>query len=142
MKPLTLASKLTEVLEYLKENVPKDFPEYVDGVNELYIINLAATGTMVFITEDSNGINGVLVFTITDFMAALPGRLVALEHLWHSKGRTGLRLKKAFEDYAKEIGCSHIFMGTTENASAEKAKSIYLKSGYKLHETIYIKELV
>lgn len=142
MKPVTLASKLPEVIEYLQVNVPKDFPEYIDGVNEIYVKHLAATGTMVILSEDEDGINGVLVFTITDFLAALPGNLVAIEHVWHSKGKTGLKIKKAFEDYAKEIGCSHVFMGTTENPSAEKARTIYERSGYKLHETIFVKELI
>ena len=31
--------------------------------------------------------------------------------------------------------------GTTENPSAEKAKD-HRRSGYKLHETIFVKELI
>ena len=59
--------------------------------------HLAATGTMwSSLSEDEDGINGVLVLPITDFLAALPRQSVAIEHVWHSKGKTGLKKIKSF----------------------------------------------
>lgn len=144
MKPLTLVSKdrVDDIIEYLQENVPLSFDEYGTGINETYVRQLFDSGALAFISTDSDGnITGLLVFHISDLLPTLPGEKVAIEHVWHSKGRTGHLLMKAYENFAKEQGCTKSFMGLTENAYADKIKSVYLKSNYKLLESTYIKEL-
>ena len=97
---------------------------------------------MAFASFDSDdAITGLLVFYISDLLATFPGQKVAIEHIWHSKGRTGHLLMEAYENYAREQGCTKSFMCAHENAYADKVKSVYVKSNYKLLESTYIKEL-
>lgn len=142
MKQVTLISNVDDIIKYLQENVPLDFDEYGTGVNENYVRQLFNNGALAFASLDSdNNITGLLVFYISDLLATYPGEKVAIEHIWHSKGRTGLLLMEAYENFAKEQGCTKSFMCAHENSHAEKVKSVYTKSNYKLLESTYIKEL-
>jgi len=53
----------------------------------------------------------------------------------------GIKLIKALEDKCHKEGIRAIVMGAMQNSKAEALEKFYLKSGYKLFEKQYMKEL-
>ena len=72
------------------------------------------------------------------------GALVVQEAFWfvdekHRGG--GIKLFRAAEKYAKQIGAERLMMIHLETSMPEKLKKFYKAMNYKLAETTYIKEL-
>ena len=72
------------------------------------------------------------------------GEMLATEFFWfvnpESRG-SGLKLLKVFEKWAKEKGCKKVIMVHLSDSMPEKIRNIYLRFGYKVAETHYIKEV-
>lgn len=87
----------------------KRYPFRADST-EAFFSKMLSVG-IVFIAED-----GFLV----GFAAGEPsnGRyVVAHEVFWWSEGRSGIRLRKAFEQWAKEMGCDEVQFSHPEGES-------------------------
>lgn len=69
----------------------------------------------------------------------------AMEMFWYVKpehrGLGAFRMVNLYEQWAKEVGCSHCTMSLLANEHGEKLDRIYRAKGYKQLETQYLKEL-
>ena len=118
---------------------------YKDKVNTLAIDTLVKE----FLTEDDKAVFYVLCDEVpVGFLAgaALPFILgldtVATELAWwvHPESRlkgVGKVLLEAFEEWAKEVGCSMICLSSMDEETGE----VYIKRGYSLKEYSYLKVL-
>ena len=92
-----------------------------------------------------------VIFILDDFAGALgavkmsdpnSGELTATEIFWFTKqsarGR-GLRLLRAFEQWAKRAGCIRLTVAHMADSMPEKVKHVYERRGYSLFETHYAK---
>jgi GNAT superfamily N-acetyltransferase len=83
---------------------------------------------------------GMLAGSVTPFifgnviMASEIGWWIEPEHRGKAAGR---ELLKAFEYWAKQVGCSAITMVSLD----ERLGKFYEKNGYKLYERAYVKEI-
>ena len=77
----------------------------------------------------------------------LGDQMIANEHFWYVResvrGPGSLRLMRAAEKWAVEMGCSHMIMNASNLASDlhDQVCDIYAKTGYSKFETAYIKEV-
>ncbi len=70
--------------------------------------------------------------------------LIAQEFFWFVQGEhrgQGLRLYRAFEQWAREKGCAQIRMAHLSDLMPEKLKRVYALLGFKEVETSYAKDL-
>jgi GNAT superfamily N-acetyltransferase len=72
------------------------------------------------------------------------GVLTLSEAFWYvtpeSRGH-GIKLLKAFEDFAKSSGCERVMMIHLLEINAEALSKIYARRGYKAIEIHYVKDL-
>jgi GNAT superfamily N-acetyltransferase len=93
----------------------------------------------IFILDDFHGALGALAYQDPN-----DGELVATEMFWivspEHRGK-GMELLKAFEHWAKSIGCKRTIMVHLKDSMPDKLKTIYKRNKYVEMETHYIKEL-
>lgn len=91
------------------------------------------------ITKDLHGAIGFLV--VDDFHQ---NRKVGVESFWFvhpSFSGCGKELFNAYEEYAKELGCTCLAMIHLSDSYPERLERFYVKNGYKLTEKHYTKEV-
>lgn len=71
---------------------------------------------------------------------------LAHELIWwvnpeHRGGRAGIELFKAFEFWAKKVGCKKVQMSLVETADAPAVEKIYSKFGYTCTEKAFLKDI-
>jgi len=71
---------------------------------------------------------------------------LAHELIWwiepeHRGGRAAIELFKAFEFWAKKVGCKQVQMSLVETEHAPKVEKMYTKFGYKPTERAFLKEI-
>ncbi|HEX4275838.1 MAG TPA: GNAT family N-acetyltransferase [Bryobacteraceae bacterium] len=70
--------------------------------------------------------------------------MIAAEMFWFVRPEVrgpGLRLYRAFEAWARAVGCNQIRMAFLEDSMPEKVEAIYLRLGFHPVEKLYAKEL-
>lgn len=112
--------------------VPELFEAYWQGLYS------AGVG-LIFVTDDLTGALGAMTMADPN-----DGELTAIEIFWfvepESRGR-GMDLMKAFEDWAKMIGCKRITIAHMMDSFPERLNKIYRRKGYLPLEIHYRKEL-
>jgi len=135
----------------IRQAVPEDIPRIVDAADRFhaqacqpYPIDLEHTERLarelieqpngvVFLTEDALLAGGV-------FPALLnPRVLQANELLWWSEGRGGAVVRRAFEQWAREMGAHAVYLASTETMRGPAVGRLLGRSGYELAETTYRK---
>lgn len=96
----------------------------------LYIVNERPVGLLVGMKTEMN----------------LNYDKIAHELIWwvepqYRGGRAGIELFKAFEFWAKKVGCKLVQMSLVETEDAPKVQKIYSKFGYKPTERAFLKEI-
>ena len=98
---------------------------------------LASPVGWVRVWDAGQGPTGFLAASITTAsIAMLP---VAAEHGWWAEGGGGLRLLRAYLDWARQRGCFAARMSTPPNN--ERAAAILDRSGFLLAEQAWVKVL-
>lgn len=99
----------------------------------------------IFLLEDDSGnvAGGIGGLTHPDLLS---GQLCAVELFWYvkpefRKGLWPVRLLKEFERWAEKSGCRTVAMVYMQDSQPEKMKEFYERSGYRLQESHYIKNL-
>lgn len=92
--------------------------------------------------DEADNIRGAIGFTIMED-PNFP-RLLGTELFWFVGPQyrgIGKILLTAFESYCKDNGCSAVIMTHMADSMADTLSSFYIKSGYKLMECNYFKEV-
>ena len=128
------------------KNVFFDIDRFKSNLSH-WIANVGSPYVILICEEVSTqNVVGVLIFSIHDTSPLLPGVPVSTEMAMfvlreHRNNSCGGRLKKAFEQMSIDNGAKYISMGAMPNEYEDRLHSAYTKSGYKLVEKIYIKEV-
>jgi hypothetical protein len=96
-------------------------------------------GVMLYIEDNGEVIGAIAGLKAPDIHFP---RVIAIETFWYvtpEHSGIGLRLWKAFEDWGKGNGCSHIAMIHLADSYPESLEKWYIRRGYKLMEKHYIK---
>lgn len=114
---------------------------YKDLFNDVTLYDLTLEtiqdpNSVVLLYEDK----GMIAGRVVPFLFG--PQLVAAEIGWwvepeHRKSGTGKVLIKAFEDWAEDQGCEIVIMASL----SEELEKFYEKTGYKIVERMYMKEL-
>ena len=157
---------MTETLEVtVRKATQEDIPSIARLVDELHRESLHEFGTdldistvvrniklrmsapnqVVFVSEDEQGVSGSVMGYLAPSVLN-DKQLVAAETFWYvSKGRrrkqTGVELLKAFESWSIDIGAHKTVMTHMANLFPENIAKLYERSGYKLMELQYVKEV-
>lgn len=103
---------------------------------------LAGDAGVIFLLEDEHAIHGALGGVA--YPDPHTGELIATEFFWFvSEGHRGqgLRLLKAFEEWARAKGCVQIRMAYLMDLMPSKLEMVYKRLGYVPAEVLYVKEL-
>ena len=127
--------------EFMKE-APDYFKFNKDRVSEFLIAVAAAPNMVVFVSEDDDGVNGYILGVYTDH--PFNNAKVAAELGWYmTKAKRGgiqaIRLVRAFEGWAKDMGADYVAMCDVIGLS--DLENIYTRSGYALTERTFMKEV-
>lgn len=98
---------------------------------------------VIFLLEDAGKITGTIGGMI--YPEPYSGELIATEFFWYcleSHRGGGLRLLKAFEQWAREQGCAQIRMVHLMDSMPEKLDRVYKHYGYVEAERHFVKELM
>jgi GNAT superfamily N-acetyltransferase len=110
------------------------------GAWELWIT--AGMGA-VFLAEENGEVIGALGGMV--YPEPYSGALIATEFFWFvrdgHRGGPGLRLYKAFEQWAREKGCAHIRMVHLMDSMPEKLTKVYARLGFEAAEVHYTKDI-
>ena len=96
----------------------------------------------IFVSEIDGEIGGFIIMAIGQHLCN-PAPNVA-EIAWYMtpskrRGRDGIELMKAAENYARLIGAASMSMIFMESSMPKTVQKIYDKMGYKLAETTYVR---
>lgn len=120
------------------ENVVVD----IDYATKMYVDYINAGVCVLFgLLEDGEVVGGLGAIKAPDFHSR---RCIASELFWFvlpGQRGGGLQLLQAFEDWAREEGCSHAVMVHLHDSMPEKLQRLYERRGYKQVEVHYLKEL-
>lgn len=97
---------------------------------------------VIFLLEHEGEITGTIGGMI--YPEPYSGELVASEFFWfvHEANRGGgIRLYKAFEQWARDNDCSQIMMVHLCDSMPDKLERVYKHFGYQAAEVRYVKEL-
>ena len=90
---------------------------------------------------------GVIVGALLGAVTSLPfsDDLVAAEIAWwvepsHRKGSAGLRMKEAYEYWARKMGAKKISMALLSGPYEDKLDKYYRSSGFQKAETAYVRD--
>ena len=103
---------------------------------------LASGMGVIFLSEVEGEIRGALGAMAHPDVNS--GRMIASEFFWfmHPNYRGGgMRLLQAYEDWAKERGCTEVRMVHLMDLGASSLKRIYERRGYEAAEIHYRKEV-
>jgi len=124
------------------ENATKEIKVNVDYTRARYIDLVSKGIAKVFVDEVDGVFYGAIGFIVyNDFHS---GEKCAVETFWFvppEYSGIGSILVKAYEDAAKQLGCTKVAMVHLADSYPEKLKSYYKKIGYRLLESHYIKEI-
>jgi len=124
--------------------------------HDVYVDTGKLTNTVRGILEGDRAKSIILLYIVDDrivgMLAATTSELVinydkiAHELMWwvepeYRGGRAGIELLKAFEFWAKKIGCTKIQMSLVETEDAPKVQRIYTKFGYTPVERAFLKDI-
>lgn len=124
------------------KEAPAGFKFSKDKV-ESFFDRVLADPTMVwFVSEDEDGIGGFIVGLYTDH--AFNDAKMAAELGWFMTkdkrgGTQAIRLVKAFEQWAKDIGAEYVAM--CDIIGLSDLANLYDRSGYSLTERTFMKEI-
>jgi GNAT superfamily N-acetyltransferase len=96
---------------------------------------------VVFLAEEADEVTGCIGGVI--YPDLYSGSLVATEFFWfvrEQKRGPGIRLYKAFEDWAREQGCSQIRMVHLMDSMPDKLAKFYTHFGYEPSEVHFLKQ--
>jgi len=128
------------ILEFGKESL-EEYGLIFDEKVALAVMQEYVKTTLI--AEKEGKIIGVISGTITNF--PMNDKRVYQEAIWfmsQNYRRYGLFLLKELERYAKNVwNCSQLIMIHMSNSKADKLESFYLRSGFRLLEKHYIKNL-
>lgn len=99
---------------------------------------------IILIAEQNSEITGMIAAFVNPCMLDDAQAIVTELFWWVSpahRGRIGLKLLKALEKSAEKIDAKFIIMASLANGKENIFKKYYKKTGYKLLEYHYIKEL-
>ena len=108
-----------------------------------FLLRVGSSPDMVaFVSEDEDGINGFILGLYTDH--AFNDAKVAAELGWFMTkdkrgGTQAIRLVKAFEQWAKDIGAEYVAM--CDIIGLSDLANLYDRSGYSLTERTFMKEI-
>lgn len=117
--------------------------DYVKGraMFEKFIVE-GQKEALVLISHDKGKAVGVLA--AYSFVPMFSNSKIAVESLWYLdpkyRGRRGVEMKKAYEYWAKLIGCEYVQYGVL-STSPEGLEKMYLNDGMQFSEKVYIKKL-
>jgi GNAT superfamily N-acetyltransferase len=104
---------------------------------------LLESGTgVIFVDENGEEIQGTLGGVA--YPEINSGELVATEFFWFvapERRGGGLRLYRAFEEWARSKGCREIRMAYLIDSMPEKLAKLYRRLGFEPVEVQYVKEL-
>lgn len=137
---------IRDMLEKFSKNSPyKDIKLDVNKMESLIegILNGDKNKAIILLYIANERPVGILVGMKTEMNLNYDS--LAHELIWwvdpnHRGGRAGIELFKAFEFWAKKIGCKMVQMSLVETEDATKVQKIYTKFGYKPTERAFIKE--
>jgi GNAT superfamily N-acetyltransferase len=112
--------------------------------SELWAGLLETGAGVIFILEDPD--SGAIAGTIggVHYKEPYSTELIATEFFWFvrdGKRGGGIRLYKAFEDWARDRGCSQIRMVHLIDSMPKKLEQVYQRFGYRAAEVHYTKGL-
>lgn len=108
------------------------------------IDGLLTTGHGAMFVE--RGLDGSVIGTICGVISPdiFTGDIIASELFWFvdpwGRGSAGPRLYKAFMDWSSSLGARHVLMAHMHFAVSEKAARFYERHGFKMLETIYVRD--
>lgn len=109
---------------------------------ELWTIFLVQGTGVIFLLMDGGAITGTIGGIV--YPEAYSGELTAQEFFWfvHQKNRGGgVRLYRAFEQWALKKGCHEVRMGYLVDLMPEKVAHFYERLGFTRVEVNYAKRL-
>lgn len=115
-----------------------NYPHFRATLNRLYELRMAYA---FFATDDSGTPIGLIAVTIADQI--FTGDLLASELLWfvtkgHRTGSAALRLLRAAEKEARDLGASKFSMIHLQALTPDKLRDFYVARGYSLTESHYV----
>ena len=127
--------------QFAKE-APAGFKFSKDKVESFFDRVLADPTMVLFVSEDEDGIGGFIVGLYTDH--AFNDAKMAAELGWFMTkdkrgGTQAIRLVKAFEQWAKDIGAEYVAM--CDIIGLSDLANLYDRSGYSLTERTFMKEI-
>lgn len=130
---LDIPHLLTLAEEFQSTSIYKNVRFDEDAVRKL-LINLVNMGS-VFL-NDTGFIAGSLAP-----LSFNPQYLMAVELAWYSPEEDATPLREAFEEWARNQGCTAVQFNCLVNNYSDKVNDIYIEAGYTPIEVAYIKEL-
>lgn len=109
---------------------------------EKVIVNNGAEYLALVSYEEDKAVGAIIAYTLTPVFSS---DKIAIEIFWYldpeyRKGTRGIAMMKAYEYWAKLVGCRIVQYGWLVS-SPESLKTIYDKTGAVLSEQVYYKEL-
>ena len=102
----------------------------------------AGAGTIFGAFDERGNFTGALACLV--YRDLNDGKQVSMEAFWYvfkeHRGQ-GVRLLKHYEEWAKAKGISRVAMGFLHSIHPEKMADLYKRLGYRILETIYVKDL-
>jgi GNAT superfamily N-acetyltransferase len=141
---LTEAKESDKFFQFMKgfENTTDMVKVDVEYSRAKYIQLMSAGVARVLVSEGENGLQGALGFLISNDLHN--GDKMAVETFWfvlpEFKGE-GKKLFETFEEIAGGVGCKKLAMIHLVDSYPESLKDFYTRSGYKLLESHYVKEI-
>jgi GNAT superfamily N-acetyltransferase len=145
-------SDLTEVSE-LVERAVKNAPYGVEvpkqRINELSATFLlrphSDTKTYLLLNDDKEAV-GIITGLVCDGDNIFAACRVAAEYVWYvdpdyRTGTGAMRLLKAYEEWAKEVGCDMVSMSLFESENRDQLTRLYKKRGYTTKEEVFSKAI-
>lgn len=146
-------------MQYIREASPDDLPKLVKLASQFYSVSthledfsldsfcenwskLITGPGVIFLSTDGTEITGALGGVAYPDINS--GTQQAVEFFWwvdpEYRGH-GVRLYKAFEEWAKARGCSVLRMMALSDSKPEQLFKFYSRKGFKLVEFHYVKNL-
>ena len=135
--------ELHKVLEPFYEKMPYRKKRLDGGVWADKWMGLleAEAGTVIAATENDKIIGGIGLLTYPAFEDDVLNTQEAFWYVKEDNRGAGVKLYKAAEKYAKEVGSKRLAMIYLETSMPQKVETFYKRIGFKKAETTYIKEL-
>jgi len=107
--------------------------------NKCLSMGIAAT----WVTKKDEVITGIIGMSLS--FGIMDGRTLAEETFWfvdpEHRGRDGLRLFVAAEEWARDVGAHSMTMSCMQELNPEKLEKFYTSHEYRKLQTMYIKDL-